>query len=323
MTKNELREAARVFGERDSFLVLGHINPDGDSLGCMTAFRLAAQSLRKTVTMVMPDGVPEIYRFLPGISEALTEIPAGKQYDVGVIMDCDGAGRLGPLADSLGCCGTTIEIDHHPTEARVSDIRLIDPTSASSGEILYDLLVEAGVRISAEIAECLLTAVVTDTGCFRFTNVRPSTLRAAAGLVECGASVNRIVHRVYETRSVSATKLLGDALTSLTTTSDGRIVYAWITRDQMIAAHADEGETDGIVNFVRSVKGARMGMLFRESSDGTIRVSLRSADKLDVSQIARLFGGGGHKTAAGCVLSCTLSEAIETVVGAAQKWMAY
>jgi len=321
MTKSELQKAARAFREGDSFLVLSHINPDGDALGCMCAFGLAAQSLGKTAVLVSPDGVPDTYRFLHGIENVLPKVPEGARFDVAVILDCDGPGRLGDGSDSLSRCGRTLEIDHHPGDDRVSDIRLIDSSAASSAEILYELLVEAEVTITPEIAECLLTAIVTDTGCFRFTNVQPSTLKTAGELVDRGASINRIVHRVYETRSLASAKILGAALASLKTTAGGQIAYARVTREQMHEAQADEGETEGIANYVRSIRGARIGILFREAPDGTVRVSLRSGDHLDMSQVARLFGGGGHRAAAGCVLSCPLDEAIELVLGAAQKWI--
>lgn len=322
MTKSDLQEAVRVFGEGGSFLVLGHVNPDGDSLGCMCAFRLAAQSMGKSAVTVSADAVPENYRFLQGSEHILREAPSGERFDVGVILDCDGPGRLGAPSEVLESCAKTLEFDHHPGVERISDVRVIDSSAASTGEILYEFFVEAGVNITPQIAECLLTAIVTDTGCFRFSNVKPSTLRAASGLLECGVSINKIVHRVYETRTLAAAKILGAALSSLKTSANGQVAYACITHEQMVSAQTDEAETEGVVNYVRSVRGARVGILFRENTDGTTRVSLRSADNLDANQIARLFGGGGHRTAAGCTLERPLGEAIEAVLSAVQKWMA-
>lgn len=320
--KNEMQEAARVLRDGNSFLLLCHVSPDGDSLGSMCAFRLAAESLGKSVTMYCPDGVTDIYKFLPGSQYVQKELPSGRRFDVGVILDCDGPGRLGPAREALSSCEKTLEFDHHPGTDRISDVQVINPSAASTGEILYEFFIEAGVKFTPEIAECLLTAIVTDTGCFRFSNVKPSTLRAAAGLVEQGVSISTIVHKVYETRSLSGAKILGIALATLSTTMNGQVAYAYITREQMAAAGADEGETEGIVNYVRSVRGARIGLLFRESEDGNTRVSFRSTDGTDISQVARMFGGGGHKTASGATVDRPLQEAMDLVLSAIEKWLA-
>jgi bifunctional oligoribonuclease and PAP phosphatase NrnA len=322
MTKNDMQDAVRVFQEAKSFLVLGHVNPDGDALGSMCALRLAAESLQKSILMVIPDDYSESYKFLEGTRFIAREIPAGSRFDVGVILDCDGPARLGSMQDALSQCGTTLEFDHHPGSIRVSDVRVIDPQSASTGEIVYEFLIAAGIKMSAEIAECLLTAIITDTGCFRFSNVKPSTLRIASDLVECGVSINSIVHKVYETRTLGAARILGAALASLRTSQDGQVAYTTITREQILSAGADEAETDGVVNYVRSVRGARIGIFFREGEDGTTRVSLRSTDGSDISQVARIFGGGGHRTAAGCIVEHPINEAADLVLSAVQKWMA-
>jgi phosphoesterase RecJ-like protein len=322
MMKSNMQEAAEVLREGKSFLVMSHIGPDGDAFGSMCAFRLAAEGMGKTVTMLSPDGITDVYKFLPGSQLFINEIPKDRRFDVGVILDCDGPGRLGPAQEALALCDKTIEFDHHPGTDRVSDVQVIDPSAASTGEILYEFLLEAGVKLSYEIAECLLTAIVTDTGCFRFSNVKASTLRAAAGLVEQGIGINKIVQRVYETRSLAAAKTLGMALASLRTAFDGQVAYAYITREQMVSAGADEGETEGVVNYARSVRGARIGLLFREGEEGSTRVSFRSTDGTDISQIARLFGGGGHKTASGATLNRPLHESIDLVLSAIQKWMA-
>ncbi len=322
MTKSSMQEAVDLFRAGRSFLAMCHVSPDGDSLGCMCAFRLAAEGMGKSVTMLCPDGVPDIYKFLPGSQFVITEIPKDRHFDVGVILDCDGPARLGAAKDALPLCDKTLEFDHHPGTERISDVQVIDPSAASTGEILYRFLLEADAKMSCEIAECLLTAIVTDTGCFRFSNVKASTLRAAAGLVEQGVAINKIVHQVYETRSLAGARILGMALASLKTSLGGQVAYAYITRKQMEEAGADEGETEGIVNYVRSVRGARIGLLFREGENNTTRVSFRSTDGTDISQVARFFGGGGHKTASGATLDHPLNESIDLVLSAIQKWMA-
>lgn len=321
MDRNDLTEAVRILRECDDFLIAGHVNPDGDCLGCMCALCLALESLGKRVTAVSPEGVPELYRFLPARERIQSNVPSGRTFGAAVVVDCENLDRLGPVKEILPRCQRLLEIDHHPGGDRGSDVQVIDPHAASSGEIVYRLLREAGIRVDQRIAECLLTAVVTDTGSFRFSNTQAETLRVAADLVEAGASPGKVAHRVYETRSLSSTKLLGMALSTLRMAANGRIAYACVTREHMDSSSAVEAETEGIVNYMRSVKGAHVGILFRECLDGSTRVSLRSRDGMDISQVARLFGGGGHRTAAGCTIERPLNEAVDLVVSAVQKWM--
>lgn len=321
MIKNKLQDAASVIMEGKNFLIMGHVNPDGDSLGCMCALGLALRSLGKSAEMVSPDGVPELYKFLPGSTRILKEVPPNWMFDAAIIVDCEGLDRLGNMAEILESCCNILEIDHHPGGKRGSASCLVDSSAASCGEILFEFLREIGVEITPDIADCLLTAIVTDTGSFRFSNVKSSTLHAAASLLEAGSSISKIAHKVYETRSLASVRLLGSVLSTLRTTANGRIAYASITRDQMALSQAVEAEAEGIVNYVRSVRGAKVGMLFREEENGNTRVSLRSKDGTDISQIARMFGGGGHKAAAGCTVDRPMTEAIDLVVDATRKWM--
>ena len=194
--RSDVQEAARVLRESERILISGHTNPDGDSLGSMCALGHALRALGKTVTMASPDGVPDGYKFLPGSDRIVTQLSQNQQYDLCVMVDAENVGRLGAVADVLKSCKKVLDIDHHPGGDRTADVQVVDATSASSGEIVHEILKEMGVRISTAIAECLLTAIVTDTGCFRFSNVKPSTLRTAASLIEKGASISKVVRRV-------------------------------------------------------------------------------------------------------------------------------
>ena len=321
MTKGDLKNAVRILRECSNFLIAGHVSPDGDCLGCMCGLGLVLQGLGKSAVLVSPDGVPDLYRFLPGSDRVVREVPADRRFDAAIVVDCEGLDRLGIVAEALPLCGRVLGIDHHSGGRPGLDLQLVDPSAASCSEIVVELLKEAGIKIEHNVAECLLTAVVTDTGSFRFSNVKPSTLRVAATLIEAGASVNRIARRIYETRSLSSIKLLGMALSAVHTTADGQIAYTSVTRDQMALSSAADAETEGIVNYVRSVRGAQVGILFRECSDGSTKVSLRSRDGLEISQVARLFGGGGHRTAAGCTVKRPLSETIDLVLDTVRKWM--
>jgi len=287
----------------------------------MCALGLGLARMSKRVALVSPDGVPELYAFLPGSGRIVSAVPAGSRFEVGIAVDCEDLSRLGSAEEAVRACRTVVEIDHHPGRKRDGHLQLVRPSAAAAGEIVFDLLRTANIPVDPEIASCLLTAIVTDTGSFRFSNVKASTLRAAAALVERGASPSKIAHSVYESRSLSSTRLLGAVLSSLQTAAGGRITWASISQDQLVSTAASEAETEGVVNYIRAVRGTEIAILFRECSDGSTRVSLRSRDGSDISQVARLFGGGGHRTAAGCTVDRPLSDSQELVIGAVRKWM--
>jgi phosphoesterase RecJ-like protein len=311
---SEFDAAVNLLASGNSFLIAGHVNPDGDTLGCMCAMGLALRKIGKFATLVCADPVPQVYRFIPAADTILREIPE-KPFNTAIIVDCDGLDRTGPLAERIRTFERFLEIDHHQGKGSGFGVKLIDPSAAAAGELVFELLKRARIEMDAQIAECLLTAVVTDTGSFKFANVTPNTLRIASELVSAGASPVTITRNVYESRTFAGTRLLGLMLSALTTVDGGRIVYSSITRDMLAETGASDDDTEGFVNYIRSVRGAVVGVLFRESEDGaSVRASLRAGNGIDVSQVARKFGGGGHKAAAGCTIEKPLAEAIQLVL---------
>lgn len=321
MKRSSPQEIAAILKEKDGILVAGHVNPDGDTLGCTCALGLALSSLGKINLLYNPDDVPDMYKFLPGTDRIVRELPAGAKFDVLIAVDCENAERLGPLAERVGEFPLVIDIDHHLGEERLKGMHLLDRKAASTGEIVADVIKELPGGLTPEIAECLMTAIITDTGSFRFSSVRPSTLRTAADLLEAGASTSRIHRQVYENRSLGGVKILGAALSNIKTAGNKKIAYSFITREQISESKAADSETEGIVNYMRSVRGVKVGVLFTEGSEGKTKVSLRSRTGSDISEVARAFGGGGHKAAAGCTVDKPLDESIKLVIEAVEKWM--
>ena len=216
-----------------------------------------------------------------------------------------------------------MDIDHHITAGQFGDIRLLDAGAAATGEIVYDLLLALGAPITLPIAECLLCALLTDTGSFRFMNVTPRTMEIAAEMLRVGASPNTIAEQVFENKAFAAQKLLGRALESLQRTPDGRIVWAHVTQADFQEFHATDEATEGVVNAVRAVRGADIALFLREMPSGRFRVSLRSREPFDVAKVAQVFGGGGHRLASGCTLDGPLAEAEARLVAEVQRWMAF
>ncbi|MDQ2799194.1 MAG: bifunctional oligoribonuclease/PAP phosphatase NrnA, partial [Armatimonadota bacterium] len=200
------------------------------------------------------------------------------------------------------------------TGAPFGDIQVVETRAASTAEIVFALLNALELPITPEVATCLFTGILTDTGSFRFQNVTADTMTVAARLIDAGASPAFVSEHVFENRTFAATKLLGLALSSLSRTLDGRIAWAHVTREDFARLGATDEDSEGLVNPVRSVRGAEVGVSFREMPDGAVRVSLRSREGVDVGQIAQKFGGGGHRMAAGCTLNLPLAEAEAAVL---------
>lgn len=314
-----LNEAAQAIRDSQTFVLACHVNPDGDAIGSLLGLALALLSLGKTVTCLSEDGVPDILAFLPGAAmvQQSTDTPA---FDLALVVDSGDLPRVGATVQPLiGRARRVVDIDHHVTAGAFGDIRVLNSRAASTAEIVYALLKTMAVPITADIATCLFTGIITDTGSFRFQNVTPNTLRVAAELLEAGAPPAHISENVFDNRTFAATRLLGAALAAMQQTPDGKIVWTHVTALDFQTFGAKDADTEGIVSYVRGVRGADAGILFREMADGQIRVSLRSREGLDVSQIAARFGGGGHRMASGCTLPGPLTEAEQIVLAAVQE----
>ena len=313
-----LQDAAAAIRESQTIVLACHVNPDGDALGSMLGLALALLPLGKTVTCLSEDGVPDLLKFLPG-AERVQQTTGEASFDLALVVDSGDLLRIGKTIQPLiGRAKRVVDIDHHVTAGAFGDIRVLDARAASTAEIVYALLQALQAPITPEIATCLFTGIITDTGSFRFQNVTPNTLQVAAALLEAGAPPAFISEHVFENRTFAATQLLGHALSSLKQTLDGSIVWAHITASDFAEVGATDQDTEGIVSYVRGVQGAEVGILFREMAGGGVRVSLRARDTVNVAEIASQFGGGGHRMASGCTVDLPLAEAEAAVIAAVQ-----
>ncbi len=310
--------AATAIREARSLVMACHVNPDGDALGSMLGLALGLAPLGQSLTLLSQDGVPDILRFLPG-SERVQRTTEAEAFDLAVVLDSGDLARVGSHVQPLiARARRVIDIDHHVVAGSFGDIRVLHAQAASTSEIVYALLEALGLPITPDVATCLFTGVITDTGSFRFQNVTPNTLRVAAKLLEAGAPPAHISENVFENRTFAATRLLGAALSALVQTPDGRVIWTHITAQDFRTLGATDQDTEGVVNYVRGVRGAEVGILFREMEDGKIRVSLRSRESVNVAEIAARFGGGGHRMASGCTVDAPLADAEQAVVRAVQ-----
>ncbi len=305
-------------------VVSSHVNPDGDALGSTLALTLALRKLGKDVVPLLTDGVPEIYRWLPG-AELVQTATERRDFELAVVCDAGVLNRVGrsivPVVESAPI---VIDIDHHVADGPFGDIRILDSRAAATAELVWPLLERLSRATSTElidrdIALCLMAGLITDTGSFRFPNATPYSFELAAKLQRLGAEPAPINELVFETRSYASIKLLGRALDSLQVTSDGRVAWAHVTAADLKEFNATDAETEGVVNHVRAIKGVQVGLLFREIPGGLVRISLRAREGADVNKIANAFGGGGHRLAAGCSISPPLADAERAVVAEALR----
>jgi phosphoesterase RecJ-like protein len=316
----QIKEAVRALCGAQRIVLAGHVNPDGDTLGCILALAHVLKELGKEVDVLSADGVPDIYRWMPGAPWVQTETER-RDYEVGVVCDAGALDRVGSsvrtVMEAVPCL---IDIDHHVADGPFGHIQILDATAAATAELIWQVLrvlqTATGRPLATRpVAICLMTGLITDTGSFRFMNVTPSTFELAARLERLGALPAPIAELVFETRTYASVKLLGRALASLQVTPDGRVAWGHVTAQDFADLDAVDAETEGIVNHMRAVTGVQVGILFREVPGKKVRVSLRARDGSDVNKIAHVFGGGGHKLAAGCSLEPPLADVEEIVVG--------
>lgn len=311
-----IQQIATTLRTSRSVLIVCHVAPDGDCLGSSLALALALSRMGVRTIVGSADGVPEPFSTLPAADSITASPPAGVT-DAGVAMECSTLDRAGVFARALAQASTLINIDHHLSNTGYGHLVYWDTSAAAVGEQIYEIIRALGVPLDAEIARCLLTAIVTDTGSFRFTNTTPHSLRLAAALLEAGASIHEIVERVYETRTSGGTRLLGMALVNLQFSSNGRVAWTSITPEMLGAAGALAEETAGIVGMLRQIKGVQVALLFEATPQG-IRVGIRSRDGARSNAIAESLGGGGHVGAAGFTAGGSLDDVIRMTLAAVE-----
>ena len=325
MTGRKVEEFKKAIESAERIVIAAHINPDGDTIGGALAFRIGLESLGKRVEVVCSDPVPANLRFLPGsefVRMPETDESSVRSYDLAILVDLSLPDRLGKAQDLIASAQRLAIIDHHqPSDKTPPCIHLIRPDASASCLILYDLLPALDIVINSEIAQCLLTGIVTDTGAFRFRNTDSASLTAASRLLALGADLTIINEELWEKRELPAIRLLSVALSRLQLHADGRIAESYLLRSDYEETNAGDEHTEGIVNELGRVDTALISVLFREPKPGRIRVSLRSRGEIDVSEVSRQFGGGGHVNAAGCTFNSTIEEARADLLPALEACM--
>jgi len=302
-----------------SFLITSHIRLDGDAVGSELALYHTLRRLGKTALVYNEDRVPETYRFLPGADVIVHNLDSIERFDAVFVLDCSELERVGREAERIGAMKKVINIDHHISNGSFTDWSLVRPGAGSTGEILYGLIVKMLEKVPAEVATNLYTAIMTDTGSFRYSNTGSETFRVAGELVASGADPRWIAEQVYETKPLVQVQLLGRVLGTLKVFFEGRAGIAQVTGKMLDDLDALPEHTEGFVDLIRTIEGIEVAAIIRELSTGECKVSFRSKDKVDVEKISREFGGGGHVNAAACTIPGPLGEVRKKVLRAIGK----
>jgi phosphoesterase RecJ-like protein len=292
------------------FLITAHVDPDGDAVGSCLGLEAALQYLGKETQVVLESTLPASLEFLPGASGIRRSADVPKRFTHAFVLDSSSLDRVGTVGTAnLAPDARIAVIDHHWGNAGFGAPRLVNPEASATAELIYDLIESLKVPITPEIATNLYTGILSDTGGFRYANTSARTLRVSARLVEHGARAAEVAEALYATKTAPSLRILGAALASLETKGGGRIGAMTISRAMFEEAGATPEDADGIVQYAKSLVGARVGVLIQEVAPGEIRASLRSDGTVDVNEVASRFGGGGHRNAAGL----RVRGALETV----------
>ena len=306
-----LQQVIKQIEQRNRFLLTSHARPDGDAIGSALACCQILRAMGKQAQVVLRDGVPRIYQPLPFADQVVRADRVNGDYEAAIILECDSIQRtrLEGLENQF-----LISIDHHVSGKPFAHVNWIDPKAVATAEMVYRLAREAGVSISPEIATCLYTAVLTDTGSFMFEGTNEHTFGLARELVLAGADPSRCARNIYFAHSTAKMRLLGAALSNLH--REGSLAWIWVTREQMERFDAKEEDCEGLVNYALSIQDVQVAIFFRELPDGRYRVSLRSKGEDNVASVAEVFGGGGHACASGCSIDGPLTIAVARILAA-------
>ncbi|HEX3466250.1 MAG TPA: DHH family phosphoesterase [Candidatus Elarobacter sp.] len=309
---NTTEEVVAELLRRSSFMFVSHVKPDGDTLGAGLALGLALKALGKRVGYFQQDPVPRNLRFLPDSQCVTREVPVDLPADtLWVFCDMSDFSRAGEFLPKIDRADM-LDIDHHLGNSHFGALNYVIPTEASTGTCVLRLLRALDVQITPEIATCILTTIMTDTGAFMHTNTTAAVLRMSAEMIELGADKPLITEEIFANKRFAATKLLGMALERAVLQDDGRYCWTYVDEEMLRTCHADGEDTEEIVQHLRAVDGVEAAALFKDY-EGAVRVSLRSSGKINVQAAAASLGGGGHFMASGLTFDGPLSDAVEAV----------
>lgn len=299
-----------------NILIISHVNPDGDTLGSMCGLYAAIwENFKKKCDMLAVSKIPTIYEFLPNVKlvKSLDDIDKSREYDLVINVDVASPDRVCDALVLFEKGKNTVNIDHHKTNNGYADINLINAEASSTGEVLLKCFENLGWKINLDTAICLYTAILTDTGSFRFDNTKPQTFECASKLVEIGVSPSDIYRKVYESDSKTLVMFQAHCVSKAKFLYDDKLAYTLVYRKDMEKFGANDECMEGLTEKLRAMVTTKIAFVAKEMKSGATKFSMRSKFA-DVAQICGIFGGGGHKFAAGCTVKAPIDEAVKMML---------
>ncbi|KIH76798.1 phosphoesterase RecJ domain-containing protein [Geoalkalibacter ferrihydriticus] len=307
MNNRTIRAILEKIEQAGRILVVSHSSPDGDAIASTLALANALREMGRDVVAFNADPVPQPLQFLPGAETMVHDLAGIASFDLGFLLDAGELRRAEAPLDEI--CRTLINIDHHPYSESFGEINYVDEKASATGALIYRLLKAGGYTISPEVALCIYTAILSDTGSFRYSNADPEAFRIAAEMVEQGA-INPwdVAGGLYESQDEKRLRLLALSLATLYVSPCGSFASLTLTDEMMHRTGAGHEHTDGFVNYPRSIRGVEVAILFRQIGPEVYKVGFRSKGRVDVGALARQLGGGGHHNAAGAEVQGSLED---------------
>ena len=307
----ELDSIIETINRANRIGIFTHISPDGDAIGSSLALYLGLRQLKKEVD-VITDEYSKCFNFLPSIEDVKES--GENKYELAIAVDCASKGRLFDPKASFDNSDMTVAIDHHISNTYFARLNYVEGDSPAVCKTLIKILKRLGVSINLEIGTCLMAGIITDSGGFRYKTVDDETFEFAAHMLDVGVDISDIYYRTFDVKTKAQFELSRIAQERLKFYSKDRIALTYITLNDMKKAKAEIGDHEGIVNVGRNIEGVEVSVFLREDDDGTYKVSMRSNEYVNVSEVAEVFAGGGHEKAAGCTFDCSLEDAIKRLV---------
>ena len=317
----EVAQLNDIIKSSKNILITSHINPDGDTLGSMCGmYSLIKLNFKKKCDMLIVSKIPDKYKFIPNIDLAkhIDELDKSREYDLVINVDVAAIDRICDGKILFDKAKKTVNIDHHKTNIGYADLNFVEGDASSASEVIYSIAKQSDWKINLDSAICLYTGILTDTGSFRFNNTTARCLEYAADMIRIGVSPNDMFKHCYETYTKGMALCQAYCVDKAVFLDDDKIVYTTVYKKDMEKFNTDEEFAEGLVERLRAITTTSVSFVAKEMKNGGCKISMRSK-KVDVAEICGLFGGGGHKFAAGCTMKCNVEESIKKILQEIRK----
>jgi phosphoesterase RecJ-like protein len=319
--QSKIQEFDKVVKESKNILVISHVNPDGDTLGTMCAVHNAImKQYKKRVQMLVLSKIPKVYEFLPNIHEAKTidMFDKSREFDLVIAVDVASLDRIIDAQIFFEKAKFNVNIDHHITNNNYGNLSFVNPNASSSGEVFYNMIKNLGWNLDLDTATCIYTAILTDTGGFRFENTSAEVFRIAAELTETGINPKSMYKKCYESKSKGIILFQNYCVSKATFSNNDTIAYTIVYKKDMEKFAVGDDATDGIAEVLRAISSTEISFVVKEVDSKICKISMRSKN-VDIAKICSSFGGGGHKFAAGCTIKSSCDETVKKLLAEINK----